>query len=149
MSRAAGFTSATSATSCSSTCSWSRVRWTLWKSRPRCQSAVWMSFMPARVPQRLDGAGRPRRARRSGARRDTMRIVRTFRLSKSRITAGLQCGNRLWLAVHRPDLEIYSADTQRRFAAGHGVGEVALELYGDGVLIGDGASLSQAPVSYT
>jgi hypothetical protein len=70
--------------------------------------------------------------------------VRTFRLSKSRITAGLQCGKRLWLAVHRPELEIYSADTQRRFAAGHGVGEVARELYPGGVLIGDGASLSQA-----
>jgi hypothetical protein len=70
--------------------------------------------------------------------------VRTFRLSKSRITAGLQCGKRLWLAVHRPELEVYSADTQRRFAAGHGVGEVARELYGDGVLVGDGASLSQA-----
>ena len=70
--------------------------------------------------------------------------VRTFRLSKSRITAGLQCGKRLWLAVHRPELEVYSADTRRRFAAGHGVGEVARELYGDGVLIGDGASLSQA-----
>jgi len=70
--------------------------------------------------------------------------VRTFRLSKSRITAGLQCGKRLWLAVHRPELEAYSADTQRRFAAGHGVGEVARELYPGGVLIGDSASLSQA-----
>ena len=70
--------------------------------------------------------------------------MRTFRLSKSRITAGLQCGKRLWLAVHRPELEVYSADTRRRFAAGHGVGEVARELYGDGVLIGDGTSLSQA-----
>ena len=70
--------------------------------------------------------------------------MRTFRLSKSRITAGLQCGKRLWLAVHRPELEVYSADTRRRFAAGHGVGEVARDLYGDGVLIGDGTSLSQA-----
>jgi hypothetical protein len=70
--------------------------------------------------------------------------VRTFRLSKSRITAGLQCGKRLWLAVHRPELEIYSADTQRRFAAGHGVGEVARGLYPGGVLIGEGAPLSQA-----
>ena len=70
--------------------------------------------------------------------------MRTFRLSKSRITAGLQCGKRLWLAVHRPELEAYSADTQRRFAAGHGVGEVARELYPGGVLIGEGASLSQA-----
>lgn len=70
--------------------------------------------------------------------------MRTFRLSKSRITAGLQCGKRLWLAVHRPDLEAYSADTQRRFVAGDAVGDVARELYPGGVLIGDGASLSQA-----
>ena len=70
--------------------------------------------------------------------------MRTFRLSKSRITAGLQCGKRLWLAVHRPELEAYSADTQRRFAAGHGVGEVARALYPGGVLIGEGVPLSQA-----
>jgi hypothetical protein len=70
--------------------------------------------------------------------------VRTFRLSKSRITSGLQCGKRLWLAVHRPELEVYSADTQRRFAAGRGVGEVARELYPGGVLIGEGVPLSQA-----
>ncbi len=70
--------------------------------------------------------------------------VRTFRLSKSRITAGLQCGRRLWLAVHRPDLEVYTADVQRRFATGHGVGEVARELYPGGVLVGDGGPLSQA-----
>jgi len=70
--------------------------------------------------------------------------VRTFRLSKSRITAGLQCGKRLWLAVHRPELEAYTADAQRRSAAGHGIGEIARELYPGGVLIGDGAPLSQA-----
>lgn len=70
--------------------------------------------------------------------------MRTFRLSKSRITAGLQCGKRLWLSIHRPELEVYSADTQRRFAAGNSVGEVARDLYGDGTLIGEGVSLSQA-----
>ena len=70
--------------------------------------------------------------------------MRTFRLSKSRITAGLQCGKRLWLAVHRPELEAYTADAQRRSAAGHGIGQIARELYPGGVLIGDGASLSQA-----
>jgi hypothetical protein len=69
--------------------------------------------------------------------------VRTFRLSKSRITAGLQCGKRLWLAVHRPELQHYDADTRRRFAAGDHVGEVARGLYPGGVLI-DGADLSAA-----
>jgi hypothetical protein len=73
-----------------------------------------------------------------------MGTMRTFRLSKSRITAGLQCGKRLWLAIHRPELEVYSTDTQRRFAAGNSVGEVARKLYGDGRLIGEGVPLSQA-----
>ena len=70
--------------------------------------------------------------------------MRTFRLSKSRMNAGLQCGKRLWLAVHRPELEDHSADTQRRFVAGNGVGEIARELYPGGVLIGEGAPLSRA-----
>ena len=70
--------------------------------------------------------------------------MRTFRLSKSRVTAGLQCGKRLWLAIHRPRLEVYSADTQSRFAAGNSVGEIARELYGNGRLIGEGVPLSQA-----
>ncbi len=69
---------------------------------------------------------------------------RTFRLSKSKITAGLQCGRRLWLSVHRPWLAVYSAETQRRFAAGTGVGELARELYGEGVLIRGGGNLSKA-----
>ncbi len=73
-----------------------------------------------------------------------MAQVRTFRLSKSRITAGLQCGKRLWLSIHRPELEVYSADTQRRFAAGNDVGEVARELYGPGVLIDGDGGLSRA-----
>ena len=72
-----------------------------------------------------------------------MAPVRTFRLSKSRITAGLQCGKRLWLAVHRPDLQVYSPDTKRRFVAGNDVGEVARSLYGGGRLI-DGGDLSRA-----
>jgi hypothetical protein len=73
-----------------------------------------------------------------------MDAVRTFRLSKSRITAGLQCGKRLWLAIHRPELEVYGADTQRRFAAGHDIGAVAREVYGGGELIGEDVPLSQA-----
>jgi len=72
-----------------------------------------------------------------------MEAVRTFRLSKSRITAGLQCGRRLWLTVHRPDLQVYSAETERRFTAGNDVGEIARSLYGPGVLI-DGRDLSAA-----
>ena len=70
--------------------------------------------------------------------------MRTFRLSKSRITAGLQCGKRLWLAIHRPEAEVYTADTRRRFAAGHEVGEVARELYPGGILIDGDGGLSRA-----
>jgi hypothetical protein len=90
-------------------------------------------------PTACDGL-RPRPA----AGRDRIDAVRTFRLSKSRLTAGLQCGKRLWLAIHRPELEIYSADTQRRFAAGNSVGEMARDLYGAGELIDGGRNLSQA-----
>ncbi len=61
--------------------------------------------------------------------------VRRFGLSKSRITYGLQCGKRLWLQVHRPSLAVYPAETQRRFAAGHDVNDVARGLYEGGVLI--------------
>ena len=70
--------------------------------------------------------------------------MRSFRLSKSRITAGLQCGKRLWLSVHRPELEIDGADVERRFAAGDGVGLIARRLYGPGVLIDSGRNLSQS-----
>lgn len=72
-----------------------------------------------------------------------MHSMRSFRLSKSRITAGLQCGRRLWLAVHRPEREVYSADTGRRFSVGDDVGEIARQLFGPGTLIGD-ARLSTA-----
>ncbi len=65
-----------------------------------------------------------------------MAVVRRFGLSKSRITYGLQCGRRLWLQVHRPALAVYPAETQRRFAAGHDVNDVARGLHPDGVLIG-------------
>jgi hypothetical protein len=70
--------------------------------------------------------------------------VRTFRLSKSRITAGLQCGLRLWLSVHRPDCESYTEDAARRLSGGHQVGDVARTLFGDGVLIETDRGLSQA-----
>ncbi len=70
--------------------------------------------------------------------------MRTARLSKSRITAGLQCPRRLWLSVHQPQLEVYPPDVQRRFAAGADLGEVARGLYPGGTLVGEGVPLSQA-----
>ncbi len=46
-----------------------------------------------------------------------------------------QCPKRLWLEVNRPELVVYPPATQRRFAQGHEVGEVARALHPGGVLI--------------
>lgn len=70
--------------------------------------------------------------------------MRSFRLSKSRIAAGLQCPRRLWLAVHRPDLARYDAETQRRFGSGDDVGRLARRLYAPGRLVACDDNLSQA-----
>ncbi len=102
----------------------------------------------------MDGAGGKRAGggvsapgllrRRPSRRRDTIAGVQSFRLSKSRITAGLQCGKRLWLAVHRPEAAVYDVDTRRRFTTGNDVGVLARELYGPGQLIGEDVPLSEA-----
>jgi hypothetical protein len=57
-------------------------------------------------------------------------------LSKSRLTAWLQCPRRLWLEVFRPDLRLDDPAVQRRFAVGHRVGEIARDLEPGGLLIG-------------
>lgn len=74
---------------------------------------------------------------------ETTRTV-ARRLSKSRILSGLQCPKRLWLEVNRPELRVWSADTERRFASGHRLNEVVHSLFPDGILIGEGGDLSEA-----
>lgn len=64
-------------------------------------------------------------------------------LSKSRLLQHRQCAKRLWLKVHRPELEAVDDGNQTRFDTGTNVGEVARQLYPDGVLI-DGDDLGQA-----
>lgn len=64
-------------------------------------------------------------------------------LSKSRLLLHRQCPKRLWLRVYRPELEEVDDGNQARFATGTYVGEVAQQLYPDGVLI-DGEDLRQA-----
>ena len=64
-------------------------------------------------------------------------------LSKSRLLLHRQCPKRLWLKIHRPELEEVNEGNQTRFAAGTYVGELAQQLYPDGVLI-DGHDLWQA-----
>jgi hypothetical protein len=50
-------------------------------------------------------------------------------LSKSKILAYRQCPKRLWLELHRPDLQQISDVAQASFAAGNQVGEVARRLF--------------------
>ena len=65
-------------------------------------------------------------------------------LSKSRIAAWKQCPKRLWLHVHKRELLEVSDDAQRSFQIGYEVGEVAQNLFPDGILIGDDDDLSAA-----
>jgi hypothetical protein len=64
-------------------------------------------------------------------------------LSKSRILAHRQCPKRLWLQIYRPELAETDPSAAARFAQGAHVGEVARQLYPDGVLIA-GGDLRQA-----
>ena len=66
-------------------------------------------------------------------------------LSKSCILLHRQCPKRLWLKVHRPELEEIDDANQTRFTVGTYVGELAQQLYPDGVLI-DGEDLGQAVI---
>lgn len=70
-----------------------------------------------------------------GSRRPAAPRLGRFGLSKSKVAAFEQCPKRLWLEVHRPELGIVDADTKTRFAAGHEVGEIACQLYSDGIMI--------------
>ena len=65
-------------------------------------------------------------------------------LSKSKLLSFLQCPKRLWLEVHRPIAAEVSAETERGFAVGHSVGEVARQLVPGGVLIGGDNNLDDA-----
>ncbi len=50
-------------------------------------------------------------------------------LSKSRLMSAHQCQKRLWLEVHKPELQVVPAETRAAFAAGQAVGEVARKIY--------------------
>jgi hypothetical protein len=59
-------------------------------------------------------------------------------LSKSKLLAFRQCPKRLWLELHRPDLQANTTDTEARFQVCHEVGEIARRLYdpnGTGTLV--------------
>ncbi|HSD70414.1 MAG TPA: hypothetical protein VLB07_12715, partial [Woeseiaceae bacterium] len=50
-------------------------------------------------------------------------------LSKSRLMAARQCLKRVWLEVHKPELQVFSLATRAAFASGHAVGEAARRVY--------------------
>lgn len=60
-----------------------------------------------------------------------------YRLSKSKVIEYLQCPKRLYLSIHHPELKEESSDLQARFDVGHQVGELARQLFPDGIMIGD------------
>jgi hypothetical protein len=74
---------------------------------------------------------------------DTLFATTTLRpprvLSKSKLLAFRQCPKRLWLQIHRPDLEETSSATAASFTAGHQVGDVVrrrlFDPEGTGVVI--------------
>jgi len=65
-------------------------------------------------------------------------------LSKSKLMAFRQCPKRLWLQIHKPELETYSSEAQAAFAQGHAVGEVARGLWPGGQLVGHDQDLATA-----
>ena len=64
-------------------------------------------------------------------------MSKTTRLSKSRLMAHLQCPKRLWLQTHCTEL-LQEGGPTTAMAEGHRVGEVARNLYPDGILIESG-----------
>ena len=59
----------------------------------------------------------------------------SVRLSKSKLIAFRQCPKRLWLEIHRPELKVWDEATERRFATGAQVGELAQREHPAGYLI--------------
>ena len=61
---------------------------------------------------------------------ETMRGRRAY-LSKSKLMSARQCLKRLYLEVHRPELIVYSSQTEAAFNTGNAVGDIAHRIYGN------------------
>lgn len=61
--------------------------------------------------------------------------MKTYGLSKSRITSFEQCPKKLWLSVHEPELAQYDEGAELRFAGGNEVGEIACAMHPQGVMV--------------
>ncbi len=55
-----------------------------------------------------------------------------MRLSKSRLLSMFQCDKRLWLEVHKKELQEITPQMQANFDVGNVIGEVAIQHYGNG-----------------
>lgn len=65
-------------------------------------------------------------------------------LSKSLILSGLQCGKRLYLEIHHPELGENSKAAEKAFNIGHQVTAMARLSFPDGILIGYETDIQQA-----
>jgi len=73
-----------------------------------------------------------------------MRNSRSFFLSKSQFTRGLQCHKSLWLLKNKPELRAKpDAGLQARFDAGTEVGILAQQLFPGGVALDYGSGISR------
>ena len=73
-----------------------------------------------------------------------MHTSRSFFLSKSQFTRGLQCHKSLWLLKNRPELRTApDASLQARFDAGTGVGILAQQLFPGGVVLEYASGIAQ------
>ena len=74
----------------------------------------------------------------------------TNRLSKSRFQTGLQCELALWRTRHEPELADPIGEQQQHiFDTGTAVGELARELFPDGVLVAEDHTQSQQALETT
>ncbi len=67
-----------------------------------------------------------------------------YRLSKSKITEGLQCVKRIWLSTHRPDLAVVEKAVTQRLQAGLALHEVYRSCYPKGHYVDDTYGLGEA-----
>lgn len=72
--------------------------------------------------------------------------MKSYGLSKSRLTAWRQCPRRLWLQIYQPELLEVSHEDEQRFQIGYEVGDAAQQPYPDAIVIND-ENLSDAIVS--
>ncbi len=64
-----------------------------------------------------------------GASHRSLGLSNYTNLSKSKLLTFRQCPKRLWLEVHRQELQTTTLETEARFQVGYEVGGIARRLY--------------------